>query len=110
MVTCGADLYNVDHMVSLAQARDVYAKHGLCFKGNLDPVSDMARATPEKCRARALECITAARGSRYMLSAGCEIPAETPEEVFQAFCEAPSLAAEQFQDEGWRSRRSSVDS
>jgi uroporphyrinogen-III decarboxylase len=28
-------------------------------------------------------------GTRYMLSAGCEIPAETPEEVFKAFCEAP---------------------
>jgi uroporphyrinogen-III decarboxylase len=102
MVTSGADLFNVDHMVPLVQARDVYASHGLCFKGNLDPVADIAQATPEECRKRALTCMATVRGSRYMLSAGCEIPAETPEEVFQAFCEAPKLAREQFQDQGWR--------
>ena len=34
-----------------------------------------------------------AEGARYMLSAGCEIPAETPDEVFRAFCEAPALYA-----------------
>jgi MtaA/CmuA family methyltransferase len=89
MATSGADLYNVDHMVPLARARDVYAGQGLCFKGNLNPVADIMRATPEECRERALACMAMTAGTRYMLSAGCEIPAETPEEVFKAFCEAP---------------------
>ncbi len=89
MATLGADLYNVDHMVPLAQARDLYAGHGLCFKGNLNPVADIMRATPEECRERAMACMAVTAGTPYMLSAGCEIPAETPEEVFQAFCEAP---------------------
>jgi MtaA/CmuA family methyltransferase len=89
MVTCGADLFNVDHLVPLRKARDVYAAHGKCFKGNLDPVAQMMQATPEQCRRLAHECIALTMGTRYMLSAGCEVPAETPDEVFQAFCDAP---------------------
>jgi MtaA/CmuA family methyltransferase len=85
----GADLFNVDHLVPLAQARDVYAAHHKCFKGNLDPVAHMMQASPERCRALAHQCMAIARGTRYMLSAGCEVPAETPDEVFQAFCDAP---------------------
>jgi len=93
MAQCGADLYNVDHLVHLEQARDTYAAHGVCFKGNLDPVRQIMQATPDECRALAREAIAAGTpgGARYMLSAGCEIPAETRDEVFQAFCEAPSI-------------------
>ena len=89
MATCGADLFNVDHLVPLSRARDVYAAHGKCYKGNLDPVAHVMQATPERCRELALECISIAQGTKYMLSAGCEVPAETPDEVFQAFCDAP---------------------
>jgi MtaA/CmuA family methyltransferase len=89
MVMCGADLFNVDHLVPLTKARDVYAAHDKCFKGNLDPVAHILQATPDQCRELAHRCIALAQGARYMLSAGCEIPAETPEEVFRAFCQAP---------------------
>jgi MtaA/CmuA family methyltransferase len=89
MATCGADLFNVDHMVPLERARDVYSAHDKCYKGNLDPVAHIMQATPEECRERAHDCISLAQGTRYMLSAGCEIPAETPDEVFCAFCDAP---------------------
>jgi MtaA/CmuA family methyltransferase len=92
MATSGADLFNVDHLVPLERARDVYAAHDKCFKGNLNPVAHVMQATPDHCRALAQACITAARGTHYMLSAGCEIPAETPDEVFRAFCEAPRMA------------------
>ena len=88
MAESDADLFNVDHMVPLKQARDVYAAAGKSYKGNLDPVAEMMQATPEECRAKARECIELARGTKYMLSAGCEIPAETPDEVFRAFCES----------------------
>jgi MtaA/CmuA family methyltransferase len=88
MATSGADLFNVDHMVPLERARDVYTAHDKCFKGNLDPVEQIMRASPEECRRQARECITLAEGTKYMLSAGCEIPAETPDEVFVAFCDA----------------------
>lgn len=93
MATSGADLFNVDHMVPLEKARDVYAAHGECFKGNLDPVEQIMRASPEQCHKEALDCIATTRGTKYMLSAGCEIPAETPEKVFRAFCDAPKAYA-----------------
>jgi MtaA/CmuA family methyltransferase len=90
MVDAGADLYNVDHMVSLERAREVYGERGVCFKGNLDPVAQIMQATPDECHRQAREAIRVgtAGGARYMLSAGCEVPAETPDEVFEAFCEA----------------------
>jgi len=89
MLACGADLYNVDHLVPFAQARAAYDGAGRCFKGNLDPVADLLQATPDACRARALRCLADARGARYLLSPGCEVPAATPDAVFTAFCQAP---------------------
>jgi MtaA/CmuA family methyltransferase len=89
MVLSGADLFNVDHLVPLVKARDVYAAHGKCYKGNLDPVAHIMQASADACRRRAYDCMEIASGTRYMLSAGCEIPAETPDEVFRAFCDAP---------------------
>jgi MtaA/CmuA family methyltransferase len=89
MVQSGADIFNVDHLVDLSAAREVYEKAGKCFKGNLDPVADVLQASPEACETRARVCLRLAQGSRYMLSAGCEIPAATSDEVFYAFCRAP---------------------
>jgi len=90
MADVGADLYNVDHMVDLAAAKRAYAARGRCLKGNLDPVERVMRSTPEQCEALCHECIRIAGPRGYMLSAGCEIPAATPDEVFEAFCRAPS--------------------
>ena len=89
MVHSGADLFNVDHLVDFSTARRVYAGAQVCFKGNLDPVADMLQAVPEGCQAQALNCIRMAADTRYMLSAGCEVPGDTSDEVFTAFCEAP---------------------
>jgi len=89
MATCGADLFNVDHMVPLEKARDVYGAARKCFKGNMDPVADMMRSTPEQCEKRAHRCLSIAQGAAYMLSPGCEVPAATSDEVFRAFCNAP---------------------
>lgn len=95
MVQSSADLFNVDHLVDLARARQVYAHANLCFKGNLDPVADIMQATPLECERRALKCLHMATGARYMLSAGCEVPAATPDEVFRVFCDAPAKYAHQ---------------
>jgi MtaA/CmuA family methyltransferase len=89
MVKSGADLFNVDHLVPFALARDVYSSCGKCFKGNLNPVSQVMQATPEECAGYVRKCLVEVEGARFMLSAGCEIPAETPDEVFQAFCNEP---------------------
>src|SRR5574340_960100 len=89
MVRSDCDLYNVDHMVDFARARDVFTAAGRGYKGNLDPVADLLQATPEQCRERCLERLKLAAGTRFMLSAGCEIPAAVTDEVFRAFCDAP---------------------
>lgn len=91
MVRSGADLFNVDHMVDLSKARGVYDQAGKCFKGNLNPVTDLLQATPAACEQRAIECLRLAQGSRYMLSAGCEVPAGVSDEVFLVFCRAPEV-------------------
>jgi len=88
MVQSGADLFNVDHPVDLKKAAEIYGGAGKCFKGNLNPVADIMQSTPERCRAEALQCMEIARGKPYMLSAGCEVPADVSDEVFRAFCEA----------------------
>jgi MtaA/CmuA family methyltransferase len=89
MVKTGADLFNVDHMVDFNRACEVYGRAGKCFKGNLDPVGQILQADAAHCRRLALDCIRRARNNRYMLSAGCEIPAAVPDSVLHAFCTAP---------------------
>ena len=89
MARCGADLFNVDHMVELKRAAEVYGGVEKCFKGNLNPVVDMLQSSPEQTRNKLLECLRVARGHRYMLSPGCEVPAGVTDEVFAAFCQAP---------------------
>jgi MtaA/CmuA family methyltransferase len=93
MAAVGADLYNVDHAVDLATARRAYAAQGRPLKGNVDPVSQMMRSTPERCEALCHDCIRIAGPDKYMLSAGCEIPAATPDAVLEAFCRAPQTYA-----------------
>jgi len=86
----GSDLYNVDHMVSLDEAIRIYGGQGKAVKGNIDPVEAILRARPKQVYASARECINkaSAAGAKYFLSPGCEIPPETGEENFRAFCEA----------------------
>ena len=89
MVDCGADLYNVDHLVDFGSAMECYGNAGRAFKGNLDPVGDILQAkAPEDVYEKAKQLIRQAEGTKYILSAGCEIPAAVSDEVFAAFCAA----------------------
>jgi MtaA/CmuA family methyltransferase len=90
MILSGADLFNVDHLVDFAGARHVYQQADRCFKGNLNPVSDLLQADPETCEQAAFRCLSLAQDARYMLSAGCEIPAGVSDSVMHAFCGAPA--------------------
>lgn len=93
MTRSGADLFNIDHMVSLKESVPAYTAAGKSCKGNLNPVADLLQASPEQCRNRALECLAVGQGSKFMLSAGCEIPAGVSDEVFEALCSAPGASA-----------------
>ncbi len=102
MLQTDADLFNVDHLVDFVFARDVFHQAGKCFKGNLNPVADMLQATPEGCERAALERLRLAKGRRYMLSAGCEVPVGVTDDVFHAFCQAAQKFSMRTQDDQTR--------
>lgn len=91
MAEGGFDLVNVDHLVPFDKAVKTFGTANVAYKGNLHPTKDFVYAEPSYCAARARECIAAAEGTRYMLSGGCEIPPDTPDEVFRAFCNVPKM-------------------
>lgn len=86
MVNSGADLFNIDHMVSFSDALLVYGKADKAMKGNLDPVGDLLFSSPDECTMKIKHLKQQAKGYKYMLSPGCEIPAAVSNEVFAAFC------------------------
>jgi uroporphyrinogen decarboxylase len=90
IATNGANIFNVDHMVDLKHAAEAYSKRGGVCKGNANPVADLLSATPERAYEAASACLASSRGKPFMLGAGCEIPAATPDEVFFAFESARS--------------------
>lgn len=89
LLEADADLYNVDHLVPFECAIATYGRAGKCFKGNLDPVTEIMQQTPESCVALATDRLRQAQGVSYMLSAGCEVPAGTSDAVLQALCHTP---------------------
>jgi len=91
MISSGADLFNVDHLVDFELACQEFGAADKAFKGNLDPVSDILESSPEDCFQMARDLVLKAKGKKYMLSAGCEIPAEVSDETFLAFCRAAKI-------------------
>jgi MtaA/CmuA family methyltransferase len=87
MINSGADLFNMDHGVDFVLAAEKYGAAGKAFKGNLNPVL-LLDFTPGQCREACNDLIRQAGNRKYVLSAGCEIPANVSDEVFAAFCEA----------------------
>jgi MtaA/CmuA family methyltransferase len=86
MAQTGADIIDLDFMVSLKEARHYFGSQ-VCICGNVDPISVMLEGTPEDVRQASLRCIEDA-GMPFILSAGCEIPVATPPENLHALCQA----------------------
>ncbi|HSV31637.1 MAG TPA: uroporphyrinogen decarboxylase family protein, partial [Atribacteraceae bacterium] len=86
MARTGADIIDLDWMVDLALARRLCGD-SIILCGNVDPVSVVLQGTPEDVRRKSIECFQQA-GMPFILSAGCEIPAATPEENLRALCES----------------------
>ena len=80
----GADIVDIDHMVSLAEARRVLGPR-IVLAGNVDPVGCVMRGSPESIAAAVLRCRDEA-GGPFMVAAGCEIPASTPPANLAALC------------------------
>lgn len=80
MATSGAAVLELDHAVDLTDACRIVGPE-LALWGNLDPVSVLARGTPERVRTEAAAAIAAVRATghaRFVLSSGCTLAVETP--------------------------------
>jgi len=82
MVTCGADIIDLDWMVDWRTACEAFGSRvSLC--GNVDPVSVMLRGSPETVYERVCDCLRVG-GQRSFSAAGCEIPDGTPADNLRA--------------------------
>jgi len=80
----GYDGVSVDSVVDLRRAK-AHVGDRICLIGNVDVFRPLRKGSAQEVRQKALECIEAAgSGGGFMLSASCEIIADTPEENFRA--------------------------
>ncbi len=82
MGQAGADIVDLDSMVSMAEARAAMGPAQV-LAGNIDPVRTLCAGPPERVTAEIAECARQA-GPRYIIAAGCEVPRGTPAEHVRA--------------------------
>lgn len=93
MVETGADSLELDTQVSFKQAKKIVGDK-VCFTGNVAPVETLLQGKPEKVYQESIKCIKDIRPQgRLILSSGCEVPRDTPEENIRAML----CAAETYQ-------------
>jgi uroporphyrinogen decarboxylase len=88
MLATGADALELDHKTDarLAHGR---MKDRAVFIGNLDPSGVLALGTPEQVAAKTRELVDVfADTPRFILNAGCALPATTPSENLRAMIRA----------------------
>ena len=73
------DILDIDWMVDFARAFEALAGTKTSVCGNIDPVSVLLRGTPTLVEQKVCECL-AIDDSTLLGAAGCEVPAQTPEE------------------------------
>lgn len=78
MLATGADALELDYKTDARRARESMKGRGV-FIGNIDPSSVLALGTPALVESRTRELLEVFAGTpRFILNAGCAIPAETP--------------------------------
>jgi MtaA/CmuA family methyltransferase len=80
----GCDIVDLDYLAPLDEARAAMGEKQVLL-GNIEPVGVLRNGTPASIRAALAECQKAA-GPRWIVSAGCEVPRDTPLENFEALC------------------------
>ncbi len=84
MIKTGADIIDIDHLVtSMEEFVPLLSEHQV-FSGNSDPVSVIQDGTTESIRSSVSSCYNQTRG-RGIVSAGCEIPAATSFENMKGY-------------------------
>ena len=76
----GVDCFSCDTAVDLAVAKANIGDR-MALMGNVAPVNTLMQGTPEDVRRESYECIEkAGLDGGFILSSGCEIPRDTPDE------------------------------
>lgn len=83
MAETGADIIDLDWMVDIRSAVEIFSQKGLAACGNFDPVHVMLQGTPEEVYQATCANLTDG-GLNFISATGCEIPAGTPPENIQA--------------------------
>jgi uroporphyrinogen decarboxylase len=93
MPRSGADAFELDYKTSVPDAlRRFDARAALI--GNIDPSGVLALGTPGDVRRETKALLRVCRGAhRFVLNAGCAIPAETPSENLRALIKTARSAA-----------------
>jgi MtaA/CmuA family methyltransferase len=78
----GCEIVDLDYLNPVAEARQKTGP-GQVLLGNIDPVSVLRDGTPGEVYRAIEECHQAA-GPNYIVSAGCEVPRDTPPENVRA--------------------------
>jgi len=88
----GADCLSVDHAIDIADAKRMIGDR-VTIMGNVNPITVVWNGTPKDVIEASRVCIEkAAKGGRFILSTGCEIPRDAPVDNIRAML----VAAENF--------------
>jgi len=82
----GADIIDIDWMVDFKTSVEKFKGH-CSANGNFDPVRVLYLGTPESIRQAVKACLDVS-DERTFISAGCEVPKDTPYENLKAVDEA----------------------
>ena len=81
----GVDILDVDSMVDMSEVRKKVGGN-TALAGNIDPVQGVKFGSPQSIREIIVQTYEKV-GNPYIVNAGCEIPAGTPEENLRALCQ-----------------------
>ncbi len=87
LIATGAGLLDVDYQVDAIKAVDM-ARGRVALRGNLDPSSLFYLGTADEVHKQTTALCNVVKGSRWILSSGCDIPAGTPAENIEALVRA----------------------
>ena len=80
MLKTGSDAFELDYKTDTQKTFDILHDK-ICFIGNIDPSGVIAMGTPELVQQKTKELLDIfTKTNRFILNAGCAIPANTPEE------------------------------
>lgn len=82
-----ADIVDIDWMVDINDTVKTL-EYNQCANGNFDPAGVLLHGTPDLIKKAVLNCIQQGEGRLKYVSAGCEVPKNTPHENLKAVHEA----------------------